>query len=64
MKCNNVEEIFVSFNMTEFMSEHPGGNEVLEESAGKDVTEKYQAIGHSKISKITKETLKVGYIRV
>ncbi|CAI9115929.1 OLC1v1016944C1 [Oldenlandia corymbosa var. corymbosa] len=35
-------------NVTKFMGEHPGGEEVLIEQAGKDATEEYEAIGHGK----------------
>lgn len=34
--------------MTKFLENHPGGEEVLIESAGKDVTKEFKDIGHSK----------------
>ncbi|XVE55797.1 hypothetical protein DITRI_Ditri03aG0185900 [Diplodiscus trichospermus] len=35
-------------NVTKFLEEHPGGEEVLLESAGKDATKEFKDIGHSK----------------
>ncbi|KAI4337034.1 hypothetical protein L6164_015494 [Bauhinia variegata] len=35
-------------NVTKFLEEHPGGEEVLIELAGKDATKEFDAIGHSK----------------
>jgi len=36
------------YNLTRFLSEHPGGREVLEEVAGKNATKAFDDIGHSK----------------
>ncbi|KAE9457225.1 hypothetical protein C3L33_10873, partial [Rhododendron williamsianum] len=38
-------------NVTKFLEEHPGGEEVLIESAGKDATKEFDDIGHSKAAK-------------
>ncbi|XP_065881130.1 cytochrome B5-like [Euphorbia lathyris] len=35
-------------NVTELLEEHPGGEEVVIESAGKDATKEFKDIGHSK----------------
>ncbi|CAO0803568.1 unnamed protein product [Mucor circinelloides] len=35
------------YNITEFVLEHPGGEEVLLDEAGKDATEAFEDIGHS-----------------
>ncbi|KAF9619655.1 hypothetical protein IFM89_007976 [Coptis chinensis] len=35
-------------DVTKFLEEHPGGSEVLLESAGKDATKDFEIIGHSK----------------
>ncbi|KAL0073942.1 cytochrome b5 [Phycomyces blakesleeanus] len=35
------------YNITEFSVEHPGGEEVLLDEAGKDATESFEDIGHS-----------------
>ncbi|KAL5559142.1 hypothetical protein UlMin_035353 [Ulmus minor] len=38
-------------DITKFLEEHPGGEEVLLESAGKDATKDFEDIGHSKAAK-------------
>ena len=35
------------YNVTEFLNEHPGGEEVLQDHGGKDATEDFRDIGHS-----------------
>ncbi|KAI9016391.1 cytochrome b5 [Phycomyces nitens] len=35
------------YNITDFSAEHPGGEEVLIDEAGKDATESFEDIGHS-----------------
>ncbi|XP_040288184.1 cytochrome b5 [Bufo bufo] len=35
------------FDVTKFLEEHPGGEEVLREQAGGDATETFEDIGHS-----------------
>ncbi|KAJ3217280.1 Cytochrome b5 [Dinochytrium kinnereticum] len=35
------------FDVTKFLDEHPGGEEVLLEQAGSDATEAFEEIGHS-----------------
>ncbi|TPX37710.1 hypothetical protein SmJEL517_g00535 [Synchytrium microbalum] len=35
------------YNITKFLDEHPGGEEVLLEQAGVDATEAFEEIGHS-----------------
>ncbi|KAI9469803.1 MAG: cytochrome b5 [Benjaminiella poitrasii] len=35
------------YDITEFVLEHPGGEEVLLDEAGKDATEAFEDIGHS-----------------
>ncbi|XP_022766456.1 cytochrome b5-like [Durio zibethinus] len=38
-------------NVTKFLEDHPGGEEVLLESAGKDATQEFKDIGHSNSAK-------------
>ncbi|XP_033014815.1 cytochrome b5 isoform X1 [Lacerta agilis] len=35
------------YDVTRFLSEHPGGEEVLLEQAGRDATENFEDVGHS-----------------
>ncbi|NWX78173.1 CYB5B protein, partial [Alca torda] len=35
------------YDVTRFLEEHPGGEEVLLEQAGKDATESFEDVGHS-----------------
>ncbi|BFZ12904.1 hypothetical protein BsWGS_15943 [Bradybaena similaris] len=35
------------YNVTKFLEEHPGGEEVLLEQAGADATEAFEDVGHS-----------------
>ncbi|EIN10958.1 cytochrome b5 [Punctularia strigosozonata HHB-11173 SS5] len=35
------------YNVTKFIDEHPGGDEVLLAEAGKDATEAFEDVGHS-----------------
>ncbi|CAO3666340.1 unnamed protein product [Umbelopsis ramanniana] len=49
---NQKKDIYVAvhnkvYNVTSFIEEHPGGEEVLLDEAGKDATEAFEDIGHS-----------------
>eukprot|EP00162_Nutomonas_longa_P024850 comp9287_c0_seq1/m.10668 comp9287_c0_seq1/g.10668 ORF comp9287_c0_seq1/g.10668 comp9287_c0_seq1/m.10668 type:complete len:126 (+) comp9287_c0_seq1:17-394(+) len=35
------------YNVTKFLSEHPGGEEVIVELAGQDCTQEFEDVGHS-----------------
>jgi len=35
------------YDVTKFLEEHPGGEEVLLENSGKDATEQFEDVGHS-----------------
>ncbi|KAL1918602.1 uncharacterized protein VTP21DRAFT_2624 [Calcarisporiella thermophila] len=51
-KYNTRKELWVLlhnkvYNITKFMDEHPGGEEVLLDVAGQDCTEAFEDVGHS-----------------
>lgn len=53
---NTREEIWMSiennvYDVTKFLEEHPGGEDVLLEFAGKDATEAFNDVGHSQDAK-------------
>ena len=39
------------YDVTNFLDEHPGGGEIVSEQAGKDATQPFDDIGHSKKAK-------------
>jgi len=47
------------YDVTKFMDDHPGGDDVLLQSAGRDATEDFDDVGHSKSAK---EQLKDFYV--
>lgn len=48
------------YNVTEFLNEHPGGEEVLLEQAGKDGTEAFEDVGHSTDARELMKKYKIG----
>ncbi|XP_012152315.1 cytochrome b5 isoform X2 [Megachile rotundata] len=50
------------YDVTDFYREHPGGEEVLLEQNGKDVTEIFEDIGHSSDARQMMESYKIGEI--
>lgn len=50
-------------DVTKFLEEHPGGAEVLLESAGKDATKDFDDIGHSKGAKSLLLKYQVGVLQ-
>ena len=50
-------------DVTKFLQEHPGGEEVLIEAAGKDASKEFADIGHSKEAKKLLLKYQVGYLQ-
>ena len=48
------------YNVTKYLEDHPGGEEVLLERAGKDATEDYEDVGHSNEARKALNPLEVG----
>ncbi|KXS21349.1 cytochrome b5 [Gonapodya prolifera JEL478] len=51
------------YNITKFLDEHPGGEEVLIEQAGQDATEAFEEIGHSDDARKMLKNYKVGDVK-
>ncbi|KAG5325931.1 CYB5 protein, partial [Acromyrmex heyeri] len=48
------------YNVTSFLNEHPGGEEVLLEQNGQDATDAFEDIGHSTDARQIMESYKIG----
>lgn len=48
------------YDVTAFLNEHPGGEEVLLEQAGKEATESFEDVGHSTDARELMQKYKVG----
>ncbi|XP_053099126.1 cytochrome b5 [Hemicordylus capensis] len=48
------------YDLTKFLEEHPGGEEVLREQAGGDATENFEDVGHSTDARALSETFIIG----
>ncbi|XP_058795722.1 cytochrome b5-like isoform X2 [Phymastichus coffea] len=48
------------YDVTNFLNEHPGGEEVLLEQSGRDGTEPFEDVGHSSDARKMMEPYKVG----
>lgn len=48
------------YDVTEFLNQHPGGEEVLRDVAGTDATEAYEDIGHSNDARDLLDKLEIG----
>ncbi|KAK4463811.1 putative cytochrome b5 protein [Cladorrhinum samala] len=51
------------YDITKFVDEHPGGEEVLLDVAGQDSTEAFEDVGHSDEARETLDTLLVGTLK-
>ncbi|GLU03824.1 hypothetical protein SLE2022_210000 [Rubroshorea leprosula] len=50
------------YNVTKFLEDHPGGDEVLLSSTGKDATDDFEDVGHSSTAKAMMDEFFVGEI--
>ncbi|EGC29703.1 hypothetical protein DICPUDRAFT_99752 [Dictyostelium purpureum] len=50
------------FDVTKFVVEHPGGEEVLKGNGGKDATQEFDDVGHSASAIAKMEALRIGRI--
>ncbi|XP_054271703.1 cytochrome b5-like isoform X1 [Macrosteles quadrilineatus] len=50
----------VVYDVTDFLNEHPGGEEVLLEQLGKDATEAFEDVGHSTDARDMMKKYKIG----
>lgn len=48
------------YDVTKFVDEHPGGEEVLLEHAGADATEAFEDVGHSESARVLLEDYLLG----
>ncbi|XP_053758816.1 cytochrome b5 isoform X7 [Panthera pardus] len=48
------------YDLTKFLEEHPGGEEVLREKAGGDATENFEDVGHSTDARELSKTYIIG----
>ncbi|QKX58728.1 uncharacterized protein TRUGW13939_05855 [Talaromyces rugulosus] len=51
------------YNVTSFVDEHPGGEEVLLDVAGQDASEAFEDVGHSDEAREILDTLKIGTLK-
>ena len=62
---NTVESLWISihnqvYDVTEFLDEHPGGEEVLIDQAGRKATEAFEDVGHSDDARELMEQYHIG----
>lgn len=50
------------YNVTKFLEDHPGGDEVLLSATGKDATDDFEDVGHSTSARAMMDELYVGEI--
>ncbi|XP_076172515.1 cytochrome b5 [Ptiloglossa arizonensis] len=64
---NHERDLWIVYNngvydVTKFLKEHPGGEEVLLSTAGKDATKCFDEIGHTTEAVVLRETYKIGTV--
>ncbi|XP_012287173.1 cytochrome b5 isoform X2 [Orussus abietinus] len=48
------------YDVTKFLNEHPGGEEVIQEQSGRDATEAFEDVGHSSDARQMMEPYQIG----
>ncbi|EGG16117.1 cytochrome b5 A [Cavenderia fasciculata] len=66
-KHNSLNDLWVVydndvFDITKFVDDHPGGEEVLKANAGKDSTQEFDDVGHSESAKSKMKQFRIGRI--
>lgn len=51
------------YDATSFLSEHPGGEDILLDASGRDATREFEDVGHSDDARAQLETMLVGNVR-
>ncbi len=51
------------YDVTPFLDEHPGGDDILIDSAGRDATREFEDVGHSDSARAQLEKLVIGVLR-
>lgn len=51
------------YDVTKFLEEHPGGEDILVDSSGRDATREFEDVGHSDEARTQLEPLLVGTLR-
>lgn len=51
------------YDVTSFISEHPGGEDILLDASGRDATREFEDVGHSDDARAQLDTLFVGNVR-
>ncbi|XP_076644790.1 cytochrome b5 [Halictus rubicundus] len=67
-KHNHEKDLWIVYNngvydLTKFLTEHPGGEEALIDSAGKDGTKCFDEIGHTTEAAQLRESYKIGVVK-
>ncbi|KAL0286129.1 UNVERIFIED_CONTAM: cytochrome [Sesamum calycinum] len=50
------------YNVTNYLNDHPGGDEVLLAAAGKDASEEFEDVGHGSAARLMLDEFYVGEI--
>ncbi|KAL3828373.1 hypothetical protein ACJIZ3_017175 [Penstemon smallii] len=52
------------YNVTRYLSDHPGGDEVLLAAAGKDASEEFEDVGHGSAARLMLDEFYIGEVDV